>query len=195
MRLASPSSERSLAYLALPARKSALALSIGLFAAAIGAAIAPPGLALAGLVLALGLAWASMIDIDRFILPDALTLGLVVTGLLVALLNGIQAAQPYIFGAIAGYLTLAGAAWIYKRARGRNGLGLGDAKLLAAAGAWLGWTALPFVILMASLGCLMFVCASTIWRGRSALSEPVSFGPYIAGAIWVIWLVQLDGRA
>lgn len=154
-----------------------------------------PEHAAAGCILAFGLAWAAVIDSDRLILPDLLTLGLVVTGLMFALTGGVVAAQPYIFGAIAGYVTLAGVAWLYRRLRKRNGLGLGDAKLLAAGGAWLGWAALPFIVLIASVVCLASLIALAIARHQKVTSGPVPFGPYLAAGIWIVWLVQLSGRA
>ena len=136
MRFALPSLQRPFALLGLPAKKRAPALWIPLIASVPTTFLTTPELAFASFVLALGLAWAAMIDIDRFVLPDILTLGLIVIGLALALREGPSAAWPYIAGAAAGYLALAGVAQIYRRVRGRNGLGLGDAKLLAVAGAW-----------------------------------------------------------
>lgn len=179
--------------LGLSPAKSVVALVIGVACAISGAVLASEHAA-AGCVLAFGLAWAAMIDSDRFILPDVLTLGLVVAGLLIALPNGIAAAQPYILGAIAGYATLAGVAWIYRRLRKRHGLGLGDAKLLAAGGAWLGWAGLPFVVLIASVACLASVVAMAVWRRRGVTTGPVAFGPFLASGIWIVWLLQTSGR-
>jgi len=186
---------RPFATLALSSRKAGLALGIGLIAALAGAAIGPPNMALTGSLLAFSLAWAAMVDLDRFILPDVLTLGLVVAGLVIALRDGLLGAQPYLIGAAAGYLSLAAVAGIYRRLRGRNGLGMGDAKLLAAAGAWLGWTALPFVLLIASLVCLVLIGGQAILRRQPILSGAIPFGPHLAGAIWIVWLARLNGHA
>ena len=184
----------SLASLALPAKRRFQALSIALIASLACAVLAPPWLALQGVVLAFGLSWAMMIDIDRFRLPDILTLGLLVIGLAFALGDGLSGARPYIFGAAAGYLALAAWAVAYRKIRGRSGLGMGDAKLLAAAGAWLGWMALPFVVLIASLACLASVMFTAIRRGKPLPSDPIPFGPYLAIAIWIVWLLQLGER-
>lgn len=187
-----------LASLALPARKALIAMTVGVATALIGAWLTPDA-RLASVVLAFALAWAAAIDIDRFILPDLLTLGLVVLGLCLALASGIDAARPYILGTVLGYGSLASLAWIYRRVRGRNGLGMGDAKLLAAAGAWLGWAALPFVILIASLTCLISIGVSAVIQKRTApkqsmLATYIPFGPYLACAIFVVWLAQKNGH-
>ena len=181
--------------LELPAKRRALALWITLIASIPTAFLTTPELALASFILALGLAWAAMIDIDRFVLPDILTLSLIVIGLALALREGPSGAWPYIVGTAAGYLALAGVAQIYRRVCGRNGLGLGDAKLLTVAGAWLGWMARPFVVLIASLVCLVSLGAIALWRRQTIPSGPIPFGPYLAGAIWIVWLVHIGGRA
>lgn len=194
MRLAPSLFQRPLAALALPAKKRIQALWIALIASGSAMFLARPELAFASIVLAFGLTWAAMIDADRFALPDILTLGLIVVGLAFALRAGPSAAWPYILGTAAGYLTLACVAHIYRRVRGRNGLGLGDAKLLGVAGAWLGWMALPFVVLIASLVCLVSVAVMALLHGRRITSGPIPFGPYLAGAIWIVWLAQLGSR-
>lgn len=181
------------ASLALPPRKALFACVLATIGALLSALLAPPASALAGALLAFALAWAAAVDFDRFILPDALTLGLVVIGLLLIASHGLAAALPNIIGAIGGYLALAGLAWCYRRFRARNGLGLGDAKLLAAGGAWLGWTALPFVLLAASLTCLVAVTAVALVQRRPITSGPVPFGPYLAFAIWIVWFIQMRG--
>ncbi|HOY77342.1 MAG TPA: A24 family peptidase [Hyphomonadaceae bacterium] len=175
-----------------------IAMTVGAAAALIGVWLTPDA-RLVGAVLAFALAWAAAVDIDRFILPDLLTLGLVVLGLCLALASGIDAARPYILGTVLGYGSLASLAWIYRRVRGRNGLGMGDAKLLAAAGAWLGWAALPFVILIASLTCLISIGLLAAIQMRSTPKQPmlaayIPFGPYLACAIFIVWLAQKSGH-
>ncbi|MDP3492656.1 MAG: A24 family peptidase [Hyphomonadaceae bacterium] len=182
-----------LSSLTLTPDKAAAALYLGFVAALAGAVIGPLEAALAGTVLAFGLAWASMVDIDRFILPDVLTLGLTFAGLGWALAGGAADALPYAIGAAAGYGALALLAASYQRLRGRSGLGMGDAKLLAAGGAWLGWMALPVVVLLASLACLVFVVGHAALRGQRVTAAPIPFGPYLAAAIWILWLVRLGG--
>lgn len=182
------------ASLALPAPKARLAIIVGASGALIGAAVAP-GAALTATLLSCVLAWAATVDFERLILPDVLTLGLVVVGLCLALTNGIEPARPYIIGSIVGYAGLAGIAWLYRLVRKRPGLGLGDAKLFAAAGAWLGWQALPFAILIASSACLALVGTTAFVRQQPVTRAHVAFGPYLALAIWVIWIAQLSGHS
>lgn len=128
------------------------------------------------------------VDALAFRLPDILTLPLIGIGLAVAewapdhdLLGHIVAT------AIAISLFYAVAA-SYRRMRHEDGLGLGDVKLAGAAGAWLGWQALPAVILLASLIGLVWVGLAVIRRGRQALRERIPFGIALCLAIWVIWL-------
>ena len=93
-----------------------------------------------------------------------------------------------VIGAAAGFLVLYLIAVIYRRARAREGLGLGDAKLAAAAGAWLGWQVLPLVILVASVAGLLWVAVGVCFRGRHALEEQVPFGVPLCIAFWFEWL-------
>jgi leader peptidase (prepilin peptidase)/N-methyltransferase len=91
-------------------------------------------------------------------------------------------------GALAGFVSFAAIAGVYRRARGREGLGLGDAKLLAAAGAWLGWQALPGVVVMAAASGLALALATALGGGKLAWTSRVAFGPHLALAFWLVWL-------
>lgn len=175
--------------LVLPSGRASLALYLGLIGTLACLALGSPADALPGAVLSFGLAWAAMVDIDRFILPDVITLGLVVVGLGAVLSDGELALQSRVIGAGVGYGSLALLAASYQRLRGRSGLGMGDAKLLAAGGAWLGWTALPAILLVASLSCLAFVGAKALVRGGKMPSGAIPFGPYLAGAMWLLFLL------
>jgi leader peptidase (prepilin peptidase)/N-methyltransferase len=132
----------------------------------------------------------ALIDLRSWRLPDMLTLPLIAFGLAAAwfdLLPEIDLSDA-LLGAAAGYLVLAGIAWLYRRLRQREGLGLGDAKLLAAAGAWLGPASLAWVILLAApLGLILALARRTPLKGDSA----VPFGPPLALAFWLLFL----GRA
>ena len=126
----------------------------------------------------------TFIDLDTFYLPDDITLPLLWTGLLVNLGNAHVDLQSAVIGAAAGYLALWCVFWLFKLVTGKEGMGYGDFKLLAAIGAWLGWQVLPLVILLSSLvgaviGIGLMVFAH---HGRET---PIPFGPYlaIAGAI------------
>jgi leader peptidase (prepilin peptidase)/N-methyltransferase len=96
---------------------------------------------------------------------------------------------PHLASALAGFAAFAAIALAYRRLRGREGLGLGDAKLLAAAGAWLGWQALPGLVLVAALGALAVALARTATGGTLSATMRVAFGSYLALAFWLVWLL------
>ncbi|HEX9877515.1 MAG TPA: A24 family peptidase [Gammaproteobacteria bacterium] len=134
----------------------------------------------------------SLIDIDRQYLPDSLTLPLLWAGLLVAALSG--AGEPLftdlnsaVIGAAAGYLSLWSVYQLFKLATGKEGMGYGDFKLLAALGAWLGWQLLPLVILLsAAVGALLG--GALLALGGKSRQTPIPFGPYLAAAGWITLL-------
>ena len=175
--------------LVLPRERASLALYLGLIGTLACLALGSPSNALPSALLSFGLAWAAMVDVDRFILPDVITLGLVIVGLATALNEGALAVESRAIGAATGYGSLALLAGVYQRLRGRSGLGMGDAKLLAAGGAWLGWTALPAILLIASLSCLAFVGTKALVRGGKMPSGAIPFGPYLAGSMWLLFLL------
>jgi leader peptidase (prepilin peptidase)/N-methyltransferase len=130
----------------------------------------------------------SAIDIDTQLLPDSITLPLLWAGLLLNLPGTFVDLRSAVIGAAAGYLILWSVYWLFKLATGKEGMGFGDFKLLAAIGAWLGWKMLPLVVLLSSLvgavvGVALIVLAR---RGREV---PIPFGPYLAaaGVIAMFW--------
>lgn len=127
-------------------------------------------------------------DTMAYRLPDLLTLPLIVVGLTLSWWLPEGDIIGHVIGALAGFAIFALIAFVYERTRGREGLGLGDAKLAAAAGAWLGWQALPSVILVGAVGGLAFVAVRYTTRGRDALSSPVPFGAPLCLAFWLAWL-------
>ncbi len=133
----------------------------------------------------LALAW---IDLEWFILPDALTLPLLLGGLAATWLAEPDALADAALGAALGWLVFAAVAAGYRALRGRDGLGGGDAKLLAAAGAWLGWQALPEVMLLAALAALGVVGTVRLARGQTSNGGKLAFGPWLALATWLVWL-------
>jgi leader peptidase (prepilin peptidase)/N-methyltransferase len=138
---------------------------------------------------ALGL--LAVVDILAFRLPDIVTLPLILAGLILGnQITGLPFADR-LAGAAAGYAALSLLGWAYARLRGHEGLGLGDAKLLAVAGAWLGWAALPAVVLTACAAGLVWVAIRLLLHGRSTLSEPLAFGAPLCGAIWVLMLIAV----
>jgi leader peptidase (prepilin peptidase)/N-methyltransferase len=157
------------------------ALGVAVWAALAGAdgALLWASCALGWTLLTLG--W---IDAVCMLLPDMLTLPLIVAGLVEAFWLEPDALTDRAFGAAIGYTFLWGLALIYRRLRGREGLGLGDAKLLAAGGAWVGALLLPDVLLGAALAGL----AWALRRGRPDPAERLPFGPFLAAGIWGAWL-------
>jgi leader peptidase (prepilin peptidase) / N-methyltransferase len=141
---------------------------------------------------ALIFAWAmvalSFIDLDTFYLPDNITLPLLWAGLLFNTAAVFTDLRSAIFGAVAGYVALWSVYWIFKLATGKEGMGYGDFKLLAAIGAWLGWKMLPLVILLSSLvGAVVGI--GLIAFARHGRNVPIPFGPYLAaaGLIALFW--------
>jgi leader peptidase (prepilin peptidase)/N-methyltransferase len=142
----------------------------------------------ASLVLGWTLLTLAAIDLRHYFLPDLLTLPLVPAGLAVVYAIDPTKLADHAIGAAAGFLGFALIAWLYQRLRGREGLGLGDAKLLAAGGAWLGWPALPSVVALAAVIALALALAGALAGGKLGATTRIAFGPYLALAIWVVWL-------
>ncbi|OOG59655.1 A24 family peptidase [Rhodanobacter sp. C03] len=143
--------------------------------------------ALAGLLLTWTLIALSGIDFRTQLLPDQLTFPLLWLGLLLALLPMFVAAPAAIIGAAIGYLSLWSVYWVFKLLTGKEGMGYGDFKLLAALGAWMGPVALlPIILLSSLIGAL--VGGSLIALRRHQREVPMPFGPFIAAAGWA-WFV------
>ncbi len=144
--------------------------------------------AAAGLILIWALLALTVIDLDTHLLPDRITQPLLWLGLLVNL-NGLFApVEEALMGAVAGYLLLWLVYHAFRLATGKEGMGYGDFKLLAALGAWLGWTLLPLVILAASLVGALVGIALILLAGHER-SRPIPFGPWLAlgGIIALFW--------
>ena len=143
------------------------------------------GIELAGaLLLSWSLIALAFIDLDTQLLPDDITLPLLWAGLLFGLAGGFVALESAVIGAIAGYLSLWLVFWGFKLATGKDGLGYGDFKLLAALGAWLGWQALPQIILLSSVvGAVTGIALIVLRRQQRGAAMP--FGPFLAAAGWL----------
>ena len=126
----------------------------------------------------------SMIDIDHQILPDAMTLSLMWLGLILNINGTFVDLESAVIGAMAGYLSLWSVFWLFKLATGKDGMGYGDFKLLAALGAWFGWQFLPMIILLSSLVGAVVGIAGILIMGRDK-NIPIPFGPYLAAAGWI----------
>jgi leader peptidase (prepilin peptidase)/N-methyltransferase len=166
---------------------------MALAAAGIGvwAALVQPTVPAAVLTALLGwqLLLIALIDGEHFCLPDQLTLPLLATGGLAAVLLDHTAPLDALVGAAAGFASLWLLAFVYRRLRGREGLGDGDPFLLAAGGAWVGWMGLPSVLLWASAAGLSLVGARLLVGSKVSAVDRLPFGPCLAVGIWLTWML------
>jgi leader peptidase (prepilin peptidase) / N-methyltransferase len=132
-----------------------------------------------------------VIDYDEQLLPDCITLPLLWAGLALSLAGIFIDSQASIIGAMSGYLCLWGIYHVFKLATGKEGMGYGDFKLLAAIGAWVGWQALPVVILFSSVVGAITGILLIAAKGRQR-SQPIPFGPFLASAGWITLLWGQD---
>ena len=149
-------------------------------------------------LMAIGLSFAlvaiSLIDADHQIIPDSIVIPLMWAGLIMSLFHPLAGADTFfiapqdaVVGAVAGYLSLWSVYQLFKLITGKEGMGYGDFKLLAALGAWLGWQALPTIILMSAVVGAVIGIALIVFRGRDR-QIPIPFGPYLAAAGWITML-------
>ena len=147
--------------------------------------------ALAAILLTWALIAISVIDIDHLIIPDSISLPLIWAGLFLSLFHETVAAEilfvdakTAIAGGLAGYLSLWSIYHLFRLLTGKEGMGYGDFKLLAALGAWLGWQMLPLIILLSAMvGAAVGI--ALIASKRQDRSVPIPFGPYLAAAGWI----------
>jgi leader peptidase (prepilin peptidase) / N-methyltransferase len=180
---------------AIGARYPLVELLTAVLSALVAWKFGPTWTTAAALVLTWFLVSLAGIDIDTQLLPDNMTLPLLWIGLLVALVlpHATGARLPVdlrtaVIGAIAGYLSLWSVYWLFKLITGKEGMGYGDFKLLAALGAWLGWQMLlPIIIGAAGVGALVGI--ASIVLGQRGKGVPMAFGPYLAAAGWIMLLV------
>ena len=139
---------------------------------------------LCALLLTWTLVALTLIDYDKQLLPDDLTLPLLWLGLLISFFDVFTSTQSSLIGAMLGYMVLWTVFQVFKLVTGKEGMGFGDFKLLAALGAWLGWELLPQIILLSSVvgavtGIFMLI------TGLTKRQQPIPFGPYLAAAGWI----------
>lgn len=184
----------------VPARM--VAASIALLAP-ISLALLPPAAAAVSVLLGVAMVAIAAVDLREYRIPDVLSLPAIPIGLLASgrLVDG-QAdlvAISHVLGAGAGGLAFFAVREAYFRLRGREGLGLGDVKLAAVAGAWTGWQGLTHVVLLAAVAALAWVVAGRLRaRTGTGAAEPgavapdalIPFGVTLAPAIWVVWMLQ-----
>ncbi len=150
--------------------------------------------ALMAVALTITLMAISMIDADTQLIPDSIVLPLMWVGLGMSLFHPLAGANTLfispsdaIIGALAGYLSLWSVFWVFKLVTGKDGMGYGDFKLLAALGAWLGWQQLPMIIMMSAIVGAAINIVMILGRGKDR-STPIPFGPYLAAAGWITML-------
>ncbi len=166
-------------------------LATGLLTAVVAAHFGFGAPALAAFALTWALVVLTVIDFDTQLLPDSITLPLLWLGLLVNLPAGealFTSLESAVVGAMAGYLSLWSVYHLFRLLTGKEGMGYGDFKLLAALGAWLGWQLLPLVILLSAVvGAVVGITLMAV-AGRDR-QVPIPFGPYLAAAGWIalIW--------
>lgn len=173
----------------------ALWLGVLVGSAAVLAVLGLGGLGWVDAVLCLGLAICAVVDARRMIIPDFATYFLMIFGVLVSLFPATLGGVCGVYGSVAGLVVGYGFVWglrqFYFVFRGVEAMGLGDAKLLGAAGAWVGVWHLPWVVLAASAGALMFFGFTRLCLAGAgnAGANMIAFGPFIALAFWGVWHV------
>lgn len=169
----------------ISARYPVVEILTALLSLAVIVSLGPTWAGLAGLVFTWTLIAGSGIDLDHKLLPDQLTLPLMWLGLLLNANGLFTDLQSAVIGAAAGYLVLWSVFHLFRIATGKEGMGYGDFKLLAAIGAWFGWQVLPTVILLASaVGALIGLLL--IGLRRMGRDVPIAFGPFLAAAGWLV---------
>ena len=152
-------------------------------------AVLPVNAAVAGTLFGWTLLLLAVLDLDRYWLPDRLTLPLLAAGLATALAGIGPDLAARMIGAVLGWGVLAAIGGGYRRLRGRRGIGGGDPKLFAAIGAWVGWAMLPTVLLIASGGGLLLVAALAVCGRRITATTRIPFGPLLGAAGVAGWLI------
>jgi leader peptidase (prepilin peptidase)/N-methyltransferase len=172
----------------IAARYPAVELCAGLIGAYAAWRFGPSAAALGAAAFGWALLALALIDLDTQLLPDDITLPLLWAGLLVNFAAVFVPLGTAVIGAVAGYLSLWMVYWAFKLATGKEGMGHGDFKLLAAIGAWLGWQKLPLVILLSSVVGAAVGIALIVFA-RHGREKPIPFGPYLAaaGLIALLW--------
>jgi leader peptidase (prepilin peptidase)/N-methyltransferase len=172
----------------------------GLGVAIFSFAALPANVAVASCALGWAMLAIAVVDARRFIIPDVLSLPAIPAGLLVSgrLLDPAASELvrlDHVIGMLAGGVGLWLVRAVYYRVRGREGLGLGDVKLAAVAGAWIGWQSLSDVILLAAALALSLVIGLALVRGRElSAAARIPFGCFLAPSIWLVWVLAAMGR-
>ena len=179
----------------ISARYPLVELAGGLVGAYAALRFGPSLAALGAMLYCWSLIALTVIDLDTQLLPDDITLPLLWGGLLFNLGNAFVPLGSAVIGAAAGYLALWLVFWGFKLLTGKEGMGYGDFKLLAAIGAWLGWQMLPLVILLSSVVGAVVGIGLMVFAGHGR-DKPIPFGPYLAaaGVIALFWGAEITAR-
>ncbi|GAA0841565.1 A24 family peptidase [Marinobacter szutsaonensis] len=157
--------------------------------------LGPTEAALWALLLVWALVALTVIDFDTQLLPDSITLPLLWLGLVLNFFGVLTDFTSAFCGAVVGYLSLWSVYWLFKIVTGKEGMGHGDFKLLAALGAWLGWQLLPAVILLSSVVGAVVGISLMVFR-KHGREVPIPFGPYLAAAgVLCLWFGEAIQRA
>jgi len=159
---------------------------------ALACLVPDPEAAICGVALGQTLLALAGIDFVALRLPDFLTLPLVLAGLFEAWFLEPEEVTDRAIAAALGYLVFRAISETYRHFRGRAGLGEGDAKLLAAGGAWLGVAALPYVVLIGAGAALVYALVLAMRQGRGVVNQRLPFGPFLAAGIFALWLYRLS---
>ncbi len=170
----------------IPARYPLIELATGLMTATVVIVLGATPVGLAACIVTWILIALASIDFDTMLLPDSITLPALWLGLLVNFFDVFTDFEAAFIGAVAGYLSLWLVFHAFRLVTGKEGMGYGDFKLLAMLGAWLGWQALPVIVILSSFAGVIIV-GILILLGRDK-SHPVPFGPYLAIAGWIAML-------
>ncbi len=172
-----------------------LVLVVACMALALWAGSAWPGPnAFLGSLLGWQLLILALLDFEHFWLPRTLTITLLVSGLIAIAAQSMQSFYEHALGAAIGFALLAALAFAYRKLRGQDGLGGGDAWLLAGGGAWTGWQGLPTILVLGAGAGLVFVALMSVRGKPVGRAQPIPFGVGLAIGIWLTWLYgPLDG--
>ncbi|WP_049763130.1 prepilin peptidase [Hirschia baltica] len=166
-----------------------LCASVALFAMLTALVCLPLEFFYPSIFIAIFLSWMSFVDIERHILPNLLTYTLLIAGLVWASVFKLEDLHHHVIGCAVGYGLIVGVSYLHKVRKGVAGMGMGDAKLLAAAGAWSGWVALPYILLIAAVSGLVLVGLKSLKQRQIRGDVRIAFGPHLAFGFWVVWLL------
>ncbi|MFC7290347.1 prepilin peptidase [Hirschia litorea] len=173
---------------------SVLAVGLALIAIFSAFVVLPLDLLVPSICISILLIWASLIDIEHHILPNVLTYALIGMGAAWVSVFRFENLHHHLIGLVAGYAILRIVDVVHVKRTGQHGMGMGDAKLLGAAGMWLGWVAIPTTLLVGAVSGLLFVGFKSLREGRVRRDIRIAFGPHIALGFWWVWLCGPFGQ-